>query len=526
MTDPIVQNKSCLHCEKSFDITQWDLDFYTKISPTFAWQKFQIPTPTLCPDCRQRRRLSFRNERTLYKRICDASGKQIISIYSPDKPYKVYDQKIRWSDGWDPMSYGRDFDFSKIFTEQFGELMREVPRMSLNVIQNEQSEYISFAWYNKNCYLIYTADQNENCLYSSYIISNKNCIDCLHTNNSQFCYNVIHGNESYNCFYCINIKSCNYCMFTANMTWSSHCFLSYWQTNVSYCFKNKIYNKEEYQQIVKEYVEKYSYQEIECMRKQMINDYYDTKYTIINCEDSVGKYIVDSRFCQMCENCTQSEYLKYCSFTYKMKNSMDWDFYWDNAELWYDCVNTANNCYKVISTMNCWWSSSNLLYCDLCMYCQDCFWCVGLRNKSYCIFNKQYSKEDYEIQVAKIITHMQSTGEWWEFFHPSLSPFGYNETVAQEYFPIQKWQLEHYGYHRSNYQAPIPQADYIIEWSELPTDISLVSDDILQKSIRCEVTGKLFRLQKMELEFYRKHNIPLPRRHPDQRYLERLALRK
>jgi hypothetical protein len=31
---------------------------------------------------------------------------------------------------------------------------------------------------------------------------------------------------------------------------------------------------------------------------------------------------------------------------------------------------------------------------------------------------------------------MIETGEWGEFFHPSLSPFGYNETVAQEYYPV------------------------------------------------------------------------------------------
>jgi hypothetical protein len=33
---------------------------------------------------------------------------------------------------------------------------------------------------------------------------------------------------------------------------------------------------------------------------------------------------------------------------------------------------------------------------------------------------------------------MQTTGEWGEFFDPSLSPFGYNETVAMEYFPLKK----------------------------------------------------------------------------------------
>jgi Zn ribbon nucleic-acid-binding protein len=59
----------------------------------------------LCPDCRQQRRLAFRNERNLYKRKCDATGKNIISIYSPDKNIKVYNQDFWWSDKWNTMDY-------------------------------------------------------------------------------------------------------------------------------------------------------------------------------------------------------------------------------------------------------------------------------------------------------------------------------------------------------------------------------------------------------------------------------------
>ena len=73
------------------------------------------------------------------------------------------------------------------------------------------------------------------------------------------------------------------------------------------------------------------------------------------------------------------------------------------------------------------------------MYCAQnvshLFGCVGLRNKQYCVLNKQYTKDEYEKLVAKIIEQMQQRGEWGQFFHPALSPFGYNETVAQEYYP-------------------------------------------------------------------------------------------
>ena len=59
---------------------------------------------------------------------------------------------------------------------------------------------------------------------------------------------------------------------------------------------------------------------------------------------------------------------------------------------------------------------------------------------------------------------------------------------------------------RSEYEIPFPNTD---------------AKDV----IICEVSGKPFRLIKPELEFYRKHNIPLPRRHPDVRHAERMKLR-
>jgi hypothetical protein len=95
----------------------------------------------LCPSCREQRRLSFRNERKLYKRKCDATGKDIISIYSPDKPYKVYNLDFWLSDKWDPINYSRDFDFNSNVLSQFNKLLLDVPRIPFFQSQNENSEY-------------------------------------------------------------------------------------------------------------------------------------------------------------------------------------------------------------------------------------------------------------------------------------------------------------------------------------------------------------------------------------------------
>jgi hypothetical protein len=154
-SDPIVERKTCRVSGQPFAVFQSDVDFYTKISPTFAGQKFPIPTPTLCPEERQRRRLSFRNERKLYRRKCDATGEHTISIYSPDSPYKVFDQKFRWSDGRDPMKYGKSFDSSLSFSQQFDVLFHDIPHMSLSLLHTEQCDYSNYLVDSKNCYLVY-----------------------------------------------------------------------------------------------------------------------------------------------------------------------------------------------------------------------------------------------------------------------------------------------------------------------------------------------------------------------------------
>lgn len=66
----LIETKVCKHCRASFPITDKDMEFYEKVSPVFAGKKYSIPTPTLCPDCRQQRRLAYRMERKLYKRKC------------------------------------------------------------------------------------------------------------------------------------------------------------------------------------------------------------------------------------------------------------------------------------------------------------------------------------------------------------------------------------------------------------------------------------------------------------------------
>lgn len=248
---------------------------------------------------------------------------------------------------------------------------------------------------------------------------------------------------------------------------------------------------------------------------------------IIRSENCVGHRISDSSNCVLCYNIEQAQDCKYLNNGSGPAYSDVYDGYGIGAtqSLGYEGIDTGAKSYRTICTLTSH-GNTNIYYVFACYNCSDCFGCIGLRNQQYCIFNKQYEKADYERLTSQIVEQMQKTGERGEFFHPALSPFGYNETVAQEYYPSTFEQARSQGYNRSTYEAPAPTAENIIQGKDLPVTVEEVSDDILKSVIACEVTGRPFRIEAKELTFYRKHHLPLPRKHPDQRYAERFALRR
>ena len=121
----------CAGCNASFAVTDDDRIFLDKLSPVIAGTKQPLPEPTLCPDCREQRRLTVANQLFLYKRTCDLSGETMVSNIHPDSPYTVYKQELWFSDQWEPLSFGRDYDFNRPFFDQWQDLSLAVPRPSL-----------------------------------------------------------------------------------------------------------------------------------------------------------------------------------------------------------------------------------------------------------------------------------------------------------------------------------------------------------------------------------------------------------
>ncbi len=241
--------------------------------------------------------------------------------------------------------------------------------------------------------------------------------------------------------------------------------------------------------------------------------------------DVVGDNVEQAKDCYQVFEAMNIENCKYTYYLYNAKDCMDHDIYGDTSELIYESIMTGTNSYQSAFCCANWLGSSRVYYSMLVSGCKDCFGCMGLKNKQYCILNKQYTKDEYETLVPKIIASMREAGEWGEFFSPSISPFGYNETFADEFFPSTQASALAQGFNWSDYEPPAPQVSKTIPADRLPDHIEDIPDDILNWAIVCEVSGKPFRIVKAELDFYRKHKLPIPRRHPDQRHLDRMALR-
>lgn len=540
-------NPVCRWCQQSFPVSQQDLAFYDKVSPVILGKKYTIPAPTLCPDCRQKRRLVQRNERSLYSGTCRLCQKDMISIYSPDKEAVVYCKECYWGDDWDPLSYGRDVDFSRPFFEQFGDLLAEVPRLGLYIFGDViNSDYTHDIQKLKNCYLVFDGEAGEDSYYGESFVSVRDCMDFLFLTTSERCYECINIVNCYNVRFSRFSQNCADSAYLIDCSGCKNCLGCVNLSQQQYCIFNQQYSREEYErqaalilngsheslQRFRQKFEAFAATRIKKAARGFMNEQVSGD-NLGNC-----KNVLDSFDCQNQRDC------RFCTnMLMPAEDCYDINIWGTNTRLCYDSLCIGEGAENVLFSYYVAFGATNVIYSNFCTRgVADLFGCAGLRHKRYCILNKQYAREEYEMLVPKIIEHMRKTGEWGELFSPSLSPFGYNETVAQEYFPLKREQVINASvgdrhtdplqrgaiFNWSDYEPPFPEVSKIItkeQMQRLPDNIKDIPDDILNWALTCEISGKLYRIVKPELKFYREHNLPIPRRHPDQRHRDRLGLR-
>jgi hypothetical protein len=437
------------------------------------------------------------------------------------------------------MSYGREYDFSRSFFEQFLELQKSVPRANMYQTNFISSDYCNYGKDFKECYLLFGGSNNERIYYGNQVFGSKDSMDLAFSDEIEFSYSLFECQRSNKLFfsqYCSDCVDSSYLIDCRNCI---NCFGCVGLVNKQYYIWNQPYTKEEYLEFIAENRGSHK-KHLENMKKL-----YELKlsrphrfariYKSVNSDGDDASEMRNSHFAFSCREVENSKFLFFCRFG--SMESYDVSFLGFNSELVYENCHAFGGNDTAFGVRN--FNNQGARYNEECHECKNIFGCEGLRKKSYCILNKQYTKEEYEDLLPKIIKHMTEMPyqdkrgklyRYGEFFPIEISPFKYNETIAQEYFPLSKEEVLEQGYEWKDIEERNYKID--MEAKDIPDNISKVTADILSNVISCEHRGRCkeqcteaFKITAEELKFYQRMNLPLPRFCPNCRNYQLLSLR-
>jgi hypothetical protein len=527
--DPV---RVCQNCKKDFTIEPEDFEFYKKID---------VPPPTWCPECRMVRKTAWSFGATqLYSRICQAPGhsERIVTVFPESAKLKVYDYKFWNSDGWDPLSHGRAYDFDKPFFEQLKQLFEDVPVRSAGITNSISSDYCTGVTDCKNCYLCSGGFGSENCSYSHTVLFSKECVDANLSLFDEQTYSVFNTDKSFKTSFAVFCQELVDCDFMYDCTGCSDCLGCVGLRNQRYCIFNKKYSKEEYKiERAKYDLGSYKTRQDVAGKFEALVMKFPRKFAFkVNAPDSTGDQLLNVKNCKFSFQALDD--MENCKFALVAgrgaKECYDIAGAGLKSSLLYETTSSINAQRTFFSYRV--YNSQDVQYSRECSDCDHLFACVGLRSKKYCIFNKQYSKEEYNELVPKIIKHAKDVPyfslrgqeyRYGEFPPIEFSSFPYNSSWVDEYFPLSKDEALRMGYAWLN----VPESMHALtkRTDEIPDNIRDVADSILQDVIACSHAGNckhscrgVFKLIPSELQFYRKFNIALPRECPQCRFRDSL----
>ena len=202
---------------------------------------------------------------------------------------------------------------------------------------------------------------------------------------------------------------------------------------------------------------------------------------------------------------------------------MDCDTAGRNVSLIYNSINAGIDNSNLTCVALCW-TCSFVEYSMYCFNSNNCFGCVGLRKKNYCILNKQYGKEEYERIVNNIKNELKEKGEYGSFFSNNLSCFGYNETPANEQFPLSKKEAIERSFKWEDTERGVYNKE-TKKIEDIPDRIEDIDFEVSNEIYVCADCNKNYKIIVDEFSFYKKLDIPLPRLCPECRHNRRMKSR-
>ncbi|MBI2631217.1 hypothetical protein HYW73_03340 [Candidatus Nomurabacteria bacterium] len=429
--------------------------------------------------------------------------------------FPIYTSHEWWGDNWEPMSFGQEYDPTKPFFTQLKELQEKVPRAHQIGRKNYACDWSEDTWESKNIYLSRAIWKCENLSYCYRVLTSKDSFDLVYCFDMQKSYNCLFCHSSFNLNFSENSRDCIDSYFLFDCRNCQDCVMSWNLRNKRYCIRNQQYTKDEYEKELAEFnfgsYKKLNSYKIE-FENILKNDAIHRENFNIKITNSSGNYMTNCDKCKNVFSWENSQNCLNCIRGLNAKDSIDQAFTWNTENSGNN--GTVDGGYQIKHSAHSVAKYSE--YLDNCIDVENCFGCIGLRKKKYCILNRQYTKEEYEKLKNKIISDMGD--EYGEFLPYSVGICDYNLSAGVLYFPkTTKEEIVEQGGYWS--EEDFSSKDGILS-TELTDEMKDTDSSVCGQALICPITRYRFNISQSEFEFHKNRNFALPREHFDRRMLE------
>ena len=315
------------------------------------------------------------------------------------------------------------------YLQEFEKLKLETPRCCLVAPSNENSEFINYCGYCKDCYLIYASDYNEDCMHCYFIYHCNDCAECSYCHKCEMCFQCVDCEGCYDCNYCQDCKSCMNCEYSYDCIGCNNCFGCVNLRRKEFYIFNKRYSKEDYVKKIEE-LKKKSPENLQAKIDEIRATCPRVYSHQIDNEQVSGDYIYNSKNAYLCYDVKKMQDAHYMNNCLDCADSMDCSNIYHKNELCYMCTAATYlyNCNFCYSCFEC----QDLEYCEQCYNSHDLFLCTNQKHSEYMILNKKYSKEDYFKEKERILNEMKQNGEYGRLLNPT---YPYEDSLSETFWP-------------------------------------------------------------------------------------------
>lgn len=285
------------------------------------------------------------------------------------------------------------------FLKEFKDLKKKFPADQTLAIGNENCDYTDNCFRSVNCYYVFNSAEMEECLHVADGYREVNDVDCDFAVASEGNCECTDFAESNSCYWCRFVTRC-YNLWYSHFCVDCHdCFGCTNLTNKAYCIFNIQHTKEEYEKKLPE-LKKLPRREVLKRLNENIKKFPQLHSDSFNNENSeYCDYTYNSKNCYYCYDTSLNQDCGYLTTSFECKDVWDAN-YAIRVEQSAEIGDSADsyNCYMIRDSARCYDS----YFLDYCEDCHNCFGCVKLSHKQYCILNTQYTKEEYQKKLAEI----------------------------------------------------------------------------------------------------------------------------